>query len=98
MQQPANSPDARVHLLIQGRVQGVGFRAATQDQARELGLVGWVRNLNDGRVEVLAEGRHDKVEALIAWCWRGPVFSQVADVSVVREEVQGDFKRFELRR
>lgn len=71
----------RVRALVAGRVQAVGYRFSTQLRARELGLVGWVRNLPDGRVELEAEGPPSAVEALLDWAARGP-----AGASVVRLE------------
>jgi len=68
--------------LVSGRVQGVNFRAATAARAQALGVRGHARNLDDGRVEVLAIGGCDAVEALLAWLWRGPAFAQVAAVEV----------------
>lgn len=65
---------------VQGRVQGVFFRAATQHQARLLGLTGYAKNLADGRVEVWAEGSRDAVDALCAWLWQGPEAAQVDKV------------------
>lgn len=64
-------------LLVSGRVQGVGFRAATVDAARGLGLVGHARNLPDGRVEVLAVGSNTALEALVAWLHTGPPLARV---------------------
>jgi len=64
-------------FLVSGKVQGVCFRASTQEQARRLGLRGYVRNLHDGRVEVLAMGTDDAIEALAAWLWQGPPSARV---------------------
>jgi len=88
----------RVHLLIDGRVQGVWFRASTQDEAIALGLKGWVKNLYDGRVEVLAEGDEEKVNAFIAWCHKGPPGARVERVEVKKEEFKGEFKAFNITR
>lgn len=89
---------ARAHLLVSGRVQGVSFRAHTAAVARELGLVGWVRNLDDGRVEAVAEGPRDTVEAWIAWARRGPPLASVTAVDVRWEAPIGELGRFEVRR
>lgn len=70
----------RVRLRVDGRVQGVGYRASTQDQARRLGLTGWVRNLGDGAVELEAQGPADALAALEAWCHRGPSLARVSSV------------------
>jgi len=94
----ATSEIVRAHMLIAGRVQGVCYRATAQDRAQELGLTGWVRNLPDGRVELVAEGPKALVEALEKWCWDGPPFAQVTDVNVVWETAQGGSRGFELRR
>ena len=66
-----------VRCLVGGRVQGVFFRVSTRDQAQRLGLSGHVRNLADGRVEVVARGGQGDVEALQDWLWQGPAHAQV---------------------
>ncbi|MAS10453.1 acylphosphatase [Salinisphaera sp.] len=76
---------------ISGRVQGVGFRAATQDKARELGLAGWVRNLPDGRVEARATGTADALEALRLWFEHGgPSIARVDRVDTTTVEAQDE--------
>lgn len=87
----------RIHLLIAGRVQGVFFRNSTQTEAQRLGLVGWVRNLPDGRVEVTAEGEDDAIDKLIAWAHQGPTFARVDEVEITRSEPTGEFASFEVR-
>lgn len=67
-----------VRLIVRGRVQGVGFRYATVEQGRRLGLDGWARNLPDGAVEVVAAGDREAVERLVAWCRQGPPSARVA--------------------
>jgi len=89
---------ARVHLIVAGRVQGVAFRACAADEARRLGLRGWVRNLADGRVEAEAEGERAAVEALVAWCRHGPPAARVVAVDVEWGEVTGTLGAFEIRR
>lgn len=74
-------------FLIGGRVQGVHYRASTRDQALRLGIVGYAKNLPDGRVEVLAMGPEAVIEALEKWLWQGPPAAQVRTVQVEDVEV-----------
>lgn len=87
----------RAHLYISGRVQGVFFRANTREKAQMYGLKGWVKNLPDGRVEVLAQGEKEKLEKLITWCHSGPPSASVTNVEVNWEKPDGNFDRFEIR-
>jgi acylphosphatase len=87
----------RVRLLISGRVQGVGFRFGAAEEARRLGLRGWARNLHDGRVEIVAEGNRDVLEALRAWSHQGPVTARVTEVSEQWLEFRGDLASFDVR-
>jgi len=87
----------RIHLIVRGRVQGVWFRASTQDKAMELGLSGWVRNRRDGSVEVMAEGDALKVEELKRWCHKGPRGAIVTQVDCEELEFLGDLDRFEIK-
>jgi acylphosphatase len=88
----------RIWLRVDGRVQGVGYRAFTQYQARRLGLTGWVRNLAGGAVELEAQGPAEAVAALEAWCRRGPSLAVVIDVvREARPAVDGE-RGFEIRR
>ncbi|MEJ2695842.1 MAG: acylphosphatase [Candidatus Sulfobium sp.] len=88
---------ARVHLLIEGRVQGVFFRAFTRSIAMKLALNGWVRNLYDGRVEAVFEGDRTPIEQAVLECKKGPPGSYVRDVDVTWEDYSGDLKGFEVR-
>lgn len=85
-----------VQARVSGRVQGVSFRWYTQEQARGLGVTGWVRNEPDGSVLVHAEGEDDAVDALVTWCRTGPSMARVADVAV-REAAASGATSFETR-
>ena len=84
----------RLHAVIHGDVQGVGFRWFMVDEARPLGVRGWVRNRPDGSVEVTAEGRRHDLESLLGAARRGPRGSEVTDVDVDWTEARGDLGTF----
>ena len=86
----------RVHVFIEGRVQGVFFRANIREEASLLGLTGWVRNCWDGRVEAVFEGEKEKVERVIAWCKKGPPGAMVRDVEINWEQVTGEYETFSI--
>lgn len=83
--------------LVEGRVQGVFFRASTQAEAVRLGLLGWVRNLPDGRVEVLASGTAAAQQALATWLAVGPPLAKVLRLSTVEEATVAQAECFEIR-
>ena len=87
----------RAHIFIEGRVQGVSYRWWTKKTANDLGLTGWVRNLEDGRVEVIAEGKEDQVNQLIELIKKGPRFSKVHKVDVKFGDASGEFEGLEIR-
>ncbi len=91
-----NEP-VRVHIIVQGIVQGVFFRANTRRVAQSLALTGWVKNLPDGRVEVLAEGLPDNVDDFVNWCQKGPSFSRVEHAEINWAKPTGEFASFEIR-
>ena len=79
----------RYRVLISGQVQGVYFRAACQRMAWQHGVTGWVRNLDDGRVEAVFEGAADSVQHLLEWARHGPRLAVVSDVAVQPERPEG---------
>ncbi|ELY87063.1 acylphosphatase [Natrinema altunense] len=86
----------RAHVFVSGTVQGVYYRANTRDTAEEMGVDGWVKNLDDGRVEAVFEGSKDAVEGMVEWCYTGSPAADVEDVTVEYEEPRGE-DGFEIR-
>lgn len=87
----------RLHVRIQGIVQGVFFRANTQNIASGLGLAGWVRNCPDGSVEIMAEGKKEKLEAFLQWCQKGPEDAHIDKVEHEWGPAQNEFSTFRIR-
>jgi len=92
-----NMNEARAHLFIEGRVQGVFYRSFTRDIAHTLGLRGWVKNLYDGRVEAVFEGKKELIEKAIQECYGGPLGARVTNIEVKWEELTGDLKGFSVK-
>jgi len=88
----------RARVVVSGRVQGVAFRASTQEEATILGLSGWARNSSDGSVEIVVEGPASKVEALVAWCRVGPPAAHVEEARIEYEVPRGERGGFWIRR
>jgi acylphosphatase len=86
----------RAHIFVSGRVQGVFFRDSTKRRAKKLGIKGWVKNLPDGRVEAVFEGKKDRVEQIINWAKRGPIFAKVNNLDLEWQEYKGEFSDFEI--
>ena len=89
--------NVRLHAIVDGRVQGVGFRAFVLSQASELGVIGWVRNRWDGKVEVVAEGKRIVLDRLLLAIRRGPSASLVTNVKVKWYPATGEFTSFRVR-
>ncbi len=89
--------EVRAHVLFFGKVQAVYFRDNTRRKAENLGVVGWVRNLQDGSVEAVMEGPQESVEALIEWCRTSQPYARVAEVRVSWDEFEGAFESFSVR-
>ncbi len=87
----------RRRVLITGRVQGVAFRYYTRDVARDKNVLGWVRNLPDGRVEAVFEGKQEDVDSVLAWCRKGPPASDVKHLQIQEERPTGEFTDFDIR-
>lgn len=87
----------RVHIFVEGLVQGVFFRENTKSKAESLDIRGWVRNLEDGRVEAVFEGEKKAVEKMIEWTKKGPKFAVVKNIEVKWQEYKGEFGNFEVR-
>ncbi len=88
---------ATIHLLIKGLVQGVGYRASARDEARRLGLTGWVKNTPQGQVEAVASGPVEALNAFVAWCGTGPLLARVSAVEVSDLPAQ-HFEEFVIQR
>ncbi len=86
----------RAHIVVSGRVQGVFFRAHAQRESVLLGVTGWVKNIFDGRVEIMAEGKKEQVERLIAAVKQGPPQAYVEDAGVEWLEFEGEFEDFKI--
>ncbi|MFC7210253.1 acylphosphatase [Natronoarchaeum sp. GCM10025321] len=80
----------RAHVFVSGRVQGVFYRATTKETAESNAVDGWVRNLDDGRVEAVFEGPEEAIEEMVEWCHTGSPAATVEDVDVEYEEPQGE--------
>lgn len=79
-------------IIVRGKVQGVSFRAMARQKATDLGIKGYAKNMPDGSVEIVAEGKADAVEAFTAWCYTGPVDAEVKDIyieTMVPREMKG---------
>ena len=79
----------RAHVYVSGRVQGVFFRATTRDRAQDEGVDGWVKNLDDGRVEAVFEGDPEAVDDMVDFCYEGSDMASVSTVEVEEEEPEG---------
>ena len=87
----------RIHIFVTGRVQGVFFRQSTKVMAIKNNVNGWVRNLDDGQVEIVAEGEESNIYSLTNWCKTGPANSRVDEFKLSEEAPTGEFENFEVR-
>ncbi len=84
----------QAHIFISGFVQGVGYRQFVKHNAKKRSILGWVRNLPDGRVEAVLQGAKENIETLITSCRKGPFLSEVDTVEVVFEDIKETYKDF----
>jgi len=89
--------NVRAHVIVSGRVQGVYFRFETHVIAKKHDVNGWVRNLADGRVEAIFEGKKENVDRVIEFCRRGPRGARVTHLEVEWQNYKEEFKDFEVR-
>ena len=87
----------RVHIWVQGRVQAVGFRAFVQQNAFQIGVTGWVRNVGYDSVEAVAEGSKEQIERFLQMVKRGPMGARVDDSREERDQAKGEFKSFGVK-
>ena len=87
----------RMHLIVEGRVHGVGFRFTTRDKGKILGLTGWVKNNPDGSVEVLAEGEEENLSKLLEFCRNGPSMAHVVDIKINWSDCEDEFDSFSIK-
>ncbi len=90
--------ETALHIWVSGKVQGVYFRGSTAKKANKLELSGWVKNLTDGRVEILAQGSEQSLSALLQWCDHGPVLAKVNGVQHETVHVEQKLAPFEVLR
>ena len=90
--------NARAHVFVSGRVQGVFFRVETRSEAMKRNVAGWVQNTSEGRVEAIFEGDKADVEQLIDFCRRGPPGARVTEIDAQWETYTGEFKAFKIQR
>lgn len=86
----------RIHVWISGRVQGVFFRANTRRKAMDLGLKGWVKNLEDGRIEAVIEGKDSDVKKMLQFLQKGPFGAKITKFDIKEEKYKGGFESFEI--
>ncbi|MDH3359781.1 MAG: acylphosphatase [Desulfobulbaceae bacterium] len=90
-------PNECVHIIVEGRVQGVFYRASTKEEASRLGLTGWVRNRPEGSVEAIIEGDPEQISKMIGWLHKGPPHATVTRVRVTNEESNNNHIDFTIR-
>ena len=88
--------DKRIRVFVTGKVQGVFFRQALKVKAKQNNILGWVKNLDDGRVEAVMEGNEENLDILVEWCHGGPANARVEDVDIRNEKFSNEFSKFDV--
>ena len=86
----------RIRIFVSGKVQGVFFRQALKVMAKKNNVNGWVKNLQDGRVEAVLEGDIENISRLVEWSHGGPANARVEDVEIINEKFTGEFTQFDV--
>ena len=87
----------RAHLFVSGRVQGVFFRETVRKKAAKEGVTGWAKNLRDGKVEAVFEGKESRVRKMVDWARSGPIWAKVDSLDLIWEDYRGEFDGFEIK-
>ena len=88
----------KVHIIVSGRVQGVGFRYSTHNKAKELNINGWVKNTFDGKVEAMLEGDENNIREMLSWCSKGPSMAFVSNIEILEQPYIEEYKEFTIKR
>ncbi len=88
---------SNVHVVISGKVQGVWFRVNTKQKAEQLGVTGWVKNREDGRVEAIFEGEEKYVKEMLEWCQNGPPLAKVDNVDIEKNLNTDQYEDFTIK-
>ncbi|MDH3676704.1 MAG: acylphosphatase [Nitrosopumilus sp.] len=86
----------RIRVFVKGKVQGVFFRQTLKVKAKQNNVLGWVKNLDDGRVEAILEGNEENVSTIVEWCHGGPANARVEDVDIRNEKFTNEFSKFDV--
>ena len=87
----------KINLKIYGRVQGVFFRSSAQSKAKKLNLVGYVKNKDDGSVEIVAEGKQENLKEFLKWCYNGPIMAKVEKIDKSWQKANFEFEKFQIK-
>ncbi len=92
-----HSEEKAYHIIVSGRVQGIGFRYTAKDRADRYGIRGWIRNLITGQVEIFCQGSNPQLEMFMQWCGEGPQGAQIEEIDTKEHPLEPDLESFEIR-